>query len=881
MTSKVRQAARFQREAHLLASLNHPNIAAIHALEEANGVRFLVLELVGGETLAERLTSGPLPVDEALPMCQQIAEGLEAAHERGIIHRDLKPANVKVTSEGRVKILDFGLAKVLKVEVSEQELPNSPTLTLAATREGIVLGTPAYMSPEQARGKEVDKRTDIWSFGLLLFEMLTGNGMYAGKSLAETIAAVIHQEPSLDDLPRDTPLRIRELLERCLRKDPRMRLQDMGDARITIDECLSGAAPSVEELLLPTPMPPLWRRLAPWVAIPLVAVLAWSLKPDPPIPEKRVSRFEEPVGEGELLYHFNRHGLALSPDGTKLAYVAKSREEDSKIKIYVKSLDQSKAIPVGEHVGQPFFSPDGKWLGVHWRSEDSSENKLKKYPLEGGAPTTICDCREPLGASWGQDDTIVFACENGTGLRRVSASGGDPEQITEVDREAGERSHRLPHLLPGGKEVLYTVVRYFFITDWSQAQIVVQSLESGQRKVLIEGGSDARYVPTGHLVFAREATLMAVPFDLATLSATGPPVPVLEGVSHAIHTTSAGTETGVAQFAFSDSGSLAYLGGSFYPEMETEVLWVDRDGKEERIDIEPAQYMGVRLSPDGSKMALNTYYKEQDIWIYDFDRRTRARLTTKGANIYPIWSPQGSGLAFTSDRAGPGNVFWKALDMVSEAEHLIPSEYTDTLGSWSPDGSKLAFVRIDRTERWDPGSNKGWDIYTLSVEDRRSVEPLLASQFWEGHPAFSPDGRWLAYNSNESGRSEVYVRPYPGPSPTVMISNKGGHSPAWARRGSKFELFYRSGRNMMAVEITVDGGKLMPGLPVRVFEGRYHDLNPIRGYDVTQDGQRFLMVKTMEREEFETIPNEQYYGDKVSIVLNWFEELKRLMPTEE
>ena len=584
---------RFQREAEVLASLNHPSISIIHGLEEADGVRALVLELVEGSTLAERIAQGPIPVEKALQIALEITQALEAAHEKGIIHRDLKPANVKITSEGTVKVLDFGLAKALETETSNQELANSPTLTLEATREGIVLGTAAYMSPEQARGRELDKRTDIWSFGLVLFEMLTGTGMYAGKSFTETIAAVIHQDPHLEELPNSTPSKIRELLERCLRKDPGLRLRDIGDARITIDECLVEGVTGLEALPPARRSSPIWRQVAPWAAVPVLATLAWLGRADQPTAEKPVSRWEVQASKDERLHSWYRRTLALSPDGTRLAFIANdSGSGTRKTRTLVRELDSWETIPlkIDRLLNQPFFSPDGKWLGGISKVGKGSEEQIKmmKFPLDGGAAVTLCDCNHPTGASWGSDDTIVFACHPLGPLWRVPASGGEPEQVTKLDRENGELSHRLPHLLPEARAVLFTVVRHSAVpVDWSKAQIVVQSLETGERKLLIENGSDARYVPTGHLVFAREGTLMAVPFDLANLARTGSAVPVLEGVTHSVHIGAQNFETGAAQFAFSNSGTLAYVGGPLYAAGQRRVVWVDRSGVVEPTGIEP------------------------------------------------------------------------------------------------------------------------------------------------------------------------------------------------------------------------------------------------------------------------------------------------------
>ena len=870
--------ARFQREAEVLASLNHPHINIVHGLEESGEVRALVLELVEGPTLGERIAAGPVPVEEALRMALEIAQALEEAHEKGIIHRDLKPANVKIAPEGTVKVLDFGLAKALEPQLSEQELAKSPTLTLEATQEGIVLGTAAYMSPEQARGQVVDKRTDIWSFGLVLFEMLTGQGLYAGKSFTETLAAVIHQEPSLDQLPKDTPWKIRELLERCLRKDHKMRLRDMGDARITIQECLAGSPTTLKKELLSPPVQPLWRRLGPWAMVPLLGVVAWSFRSDPPAPEKPVTRFEIPLAEDQVLFHVNRHGLALSPDGTQLAFVSQSWEDDSSRRIQIRSLDQweTTPVPASDKMWQPFFSPDGNWLGFYWAPgprANRSEWTLKKFSVERGAATTICDCPFSFGASWGADD-IFFACKPRGGLWRVSASGGEPEPLTELDQEAGEVSHRLPRVLPDGKTVLFTVLRdEDSAVDWSRAQIAVYSLETGERKSLIEGGSDGRYVPTGHLVFMREATLMAASFDLGDLEVTGPSIPVLEGVSHAIYSGATIWETGVGQFAFSASGSLAYIGGSVAPEPKRELVWVDREGDAEAIGAETLNYLSVRLSPDGSKVALNTRYKSRDIWIYDLVRGARTRDTFSGGlNYYPIWNPDGTAIVFSSDREGVRNLFYKSIDAGGEAKRLLPRQHRQNPSSWHPDGTKLAFVQLE--------PETSGDIWVLSTKGSPSAEAFVQAPSYESHPEFSPDGHWMAYVSDESGREEVYIKPYPGPGRKQTISTNGGSVPTWAKGGK--ELFYRSGDGkMMAVEIGIEGNHLTPGNPEELFDTREYGLNitPIRGYDVSPDGGRFLMTRADQAERHRQI--QEYYGNKVNIVLNWFEELERLVPTED
>ena len=727
------------------------------------------------------------------------------------------------------------------------------------------------MSPEQARGQKVDRRSDIWAFGCVLYELLTGGKSFDGDTVTDILGAIIHTEPHWEALPEETPWAIRRLLQRCLEKDPHQRLHDIADARIEISAVLSETAALAA---LPVPDPgtkSFWRRplspvlIAAGSATLLTLLIVWILSPG------QVSlpglRYEITLGKGELLNHDLRHGVDLSPDGTHLAFASsESVDLSSERKIHVQSLVQWESkitLPEVGLVAQPFFSPDGKWLG-YWRgSKDVSERKLKKFPLEGGPPTTICDCAKPFGASWGPDGTIVFACGESSGLWRVSASGAEPEQITELDREAGEVSHRLPHVLPDGKSVLFTVVKYRTIpVDWTKAQIVIQSLETGERKILQEGGSDGRYVPTGHLVFAREATLMAAPFDLSSLALTGSPVRVLEGVSHVIYTYLSFLETGAAQFAFSTSGSLAYLSGSVWPEFEHQLVWVDRDGHEEPLGLEPAHYSSLRLSPDGSKVALNKMYKNPSIWVYDLTRGTLAPQTFEGFDAFPAWAPDGESFAFLSFLDGQSRVAHRLADSPGKAEflsdHGIPA-------SWSRQGSHLAFLQSS-------------DIWTLSPEDSGSKQRFMQTKFREEYPQFSPDGRWLAYVSDKSGRREVYVQRYPGPGGEIRISTDGGRAPTWAGNGR--ELFYqvKDEGKMMAVEVEISGDQLIPDKPVVLFQGPYTMPNPIRSYDVRPDGQHFLMVRFDEAGS--TLRQREYFGNTVKIVQNWFEELEGLTPTD-
>ena len=849
-TKDPQRLARFEREAKLLASLNHPNIAAIYGLEEAEGVRFLVLELVEGETLAEKVAKGPVPVEEALEVCRQIAEGVEAAHEKGVIHRDLKPANVKVTPEGKVKILDFGLAKAFEDETPVTDISQSPTLTQAMTQAGVILGTAAYMSPEQARGKSVDKRADIWAFGCLLYECLAGQRAFGGETITDVLAAIIHKEPNWEALPEKTVWRVRDLLRRCLQKDPHDRVHEIADVRIEIKLALEEP---FETGMGPVEAP---RARSPWrpaiavvltalVAATLTAIGVWNLIPTAPRPVARMvialSSTEELdfMGESAL----SEGVVAFSPDGTRLVYVANRGNARD---LYLRPMDQleAKHIPGTEGASSPFFSPDGEWIGFF------ADGLMKKVSINGGTPVVVADAPSARGASWGPENTIVFAPATRKGLSLVPATGGTPEVLTSVESEKGEISHRWPQFLPGGRAVLFTMGT---TGRWDDALIVVQSLETGDRRVLVEGGTYARYAPTGHLVYAREGRMMAVPFDLARLEVTGNPVPVVEGV--VLH-----QSNGASNFSFSDRGWLAFIPGGAIQRFRT-LLWVDPRGTVQPLTLPPDTYGHPRLSPDGRRLAV-WMTADPDIWIYDFSGDALNRLTFEGANDNPIWTPDGKRITFSSNRTGSQNLFWKSADGSGAVEQLTASEHVDIASSWSPDGKFLAFS--------ESHPSSGWDIWILPMEGERKPQPFLQSPFDEVAAVFSPDGRWLAYESNESGRFEIYVQSFPGPGGKWQVSTEGGRQPVWARNGK--QLFYRNDSNQtMAVEIVTEP-TFTSRKPRLLLKEQYDTLPiPTAHYDVAADG-RFI---TMERAGL----SDGSARTQIHLVLNWFEELKRLVPT--
>jgi serine/threonine protein kinase/Tol biopolymer transport system component len=838
--------ARFQREAKMLAALNHPNIATIYGLEHSDGTHYLVMELVPGENLAERVKAGPLPIEEALIIAKQIAEALEAAHEKSIIHRDLKPANVKVTPEGKVKVLDFGLAKAFAGDTSTEDIGNSPTLSMAATMQGVILGTAAYMSPEQARGKSVDKRTDIWAFGCVLYELLTGMAAFHGEDVTDILAAVVRAEPAWDRLPPSTPTKIRDLLRRCLQKDANKRARDAGDARIEIEEALAATTNSDASSAAPARGIRALRRRPLVLALgtlllggAVVGLAVWNLKPSPS--PQRVSRLVIDLPPGQQLAGLeNGPAVSLSRDGAYLAYVARQAGTQQ---IYLRPLDslQARPIPGTEGGVSPFFSPDGQWLGIF------AGGKLKKVSISGGAALTLGDAAALRGASWGILGTIIFAPTPTSVLQQMSDAGGVSQPLTRFEK--GETSHRWPEFLPGGKAVLFDPG-----AAASYTQIAVQLIGASERRNLVQGvqgGSNPHYANSGHLVYAQGGNLMAARFDAERLVVTGTPVPVLEGVVQ--------STTGAAQYSFADNGALAYVPGAFQ-RPPNRLVWVSRNGTEQPLAAPPHSYLAPRISPDGLRIAVAFLEQESQVWLYDLSRETLTRFTFEGnANYVAAWTSDGKRIAFSSNKEGPLNVFWQRADGSGGLERLTTSEYTQGPSSWSPDGQLLAFVQI--------APATGSDIWIIRLSDRKP-QPFLQTPFNEGAPRFSPDGRWLAYVSDESGRFEVYVQPYPGPGGKWQISTEGGTEPIWNPNGR--ELFYRSSDKIMAVEITTQPS-FSAGNSKAVVEGPYQPTPAtLTNYDVSHDGQRFLMLKPSEQEAAPT---------QINVVLNWFEELKQKVPT--
>jgi serine/threonine-protein kinase len=830
---------RFQREAQVLASLNHPHIATIHGLEESGVARALVMELVEGPTLAERLAQGPIPVEEVLPIAKQIAEALEYAHEHGIVHRDLKPANIKLTPDGAAKVLDFGLAKAMQDDpASGLDMANSPTLSLAATKAGVILGTAAYMSPEQARGGQVDKRADIWAFGAVAFEMLTGKRLFNEATATDTLAAVLKSELNLEALPAATPRAIRTLLQRCLERDRKRRLRDIGEARITIENLPAADASREEPAAISRASTPFLPWLAAAALLVIALVLGWRLQHQPAASAPPTGWFEIGLAPNEWLEALNNTNavVAVSPDGRRLAYVA---HRAGKVQIELRPLDalQSTTIPHTEDARAIFFSPDGEWIGFR------SGTKMMKVAVAGGSPIEIAPSYW-AGGLWTRENSIYYTPHYSGGLVKVSADGGNPEKLTEPDRKNGELGHFCPEMLPDGKTLLFTAFR----TPVSRAQIEALSLATGQRTVLVEGGTCARYLPTGHLIFMREEGLMAVPFDAERLAVTGAPMRIMED-AYLI------PQEGISILAVSDNGTLVYLPKSALNQ-PNEVLWLDRKGAGKALPLPPSRYEHPRISPDGTRMSITVApLSRQDVWVWDLRRNTMTSVAAGPTSEFnAFWTLDGKRLIYDLEKS-QFTIQVRAADGTGEPTPLMERVFDTIPSSISSDGKYLLFTE-------DSAGTEG-DIWSLALDGSREAKPYVKTPADDTKAVFSPDGQWVAYESGVSGRAEIYVQSFPQPGERFQISTQGGGSPRWSPKGN--EIFYRSGLSMMAVSVETKQG-FRAGKPEELFQGEFDRSFPGTEYDVTADG-HFLMVRT---------PPE-HAPRKLIVVLNWFEELKRQM----
>ncbi len=828
--------ARFIHEAKAASALDHANICTIYDIDETEqGQLFIAMAFYQGETLKAKIARRPFPLEEALAYAIQVADGLSRAHDAGIVHRDVKPANVMITDRGRVKIVDFGLAKV----AGQTQL----------TQAGTTLGTVAYMSPEQARGEVVDARTDIWSLGVVLYEMVTGQTPFRGDYQEAVLYAIQHEEPEpLTGLRTGVPPALEHVVMKCLAKDPAQRYQHVDEVPVdlraleTTPGTVSRVAVSSTRVSNPS-WQARWKQVLPWGLAALMALVAtWALMQPTPETPRAPTHLAIPIPPDQQVSS-SWNTLVLSPDGTLLVYRARRGDIT---RLYLRPLDQfeARALPGTEGAYGPFFSPDGKQVGF------LVGGMLKKVPVTGGVPLKICDTPGYVAsASWGPDNTIVFG-RGPDGVFEVSAAGGTPRILIAPD-STRHQAFRAPQMLPGGKAVLFTVHPRASSGSLEDAQIIVQSLETGQRTVLVEDAAGARYLPTGHLIYRQEGGLMAMPFDLARRQASGAPISILDAGSTA-------PSTYVSSFAVSENGILVYLLG----RDKNTLMLVDREGRATPFAETWVSFQHPRFSPDGRRVvvASKTRAEHRDIWVYDVERGGGTRITHEGDNFAPLWTPDGEGIMFTSSRSGSTyDLHWIPADGSGEAQHLLSRDGYQVPGSWTPEGHLLAFYEGGH----HPTNQR--DILVLSMQD--SVpRPFLTTSFNERAAILSPDSRWLAYTSDESERDEVYVRRYPGAGGKVLISTEGGYEPVWAPGGR--ELFYRNGDTLMVVAVETEPA-ITVGKPRKLFEGSYFRAGANPEYDISPDGKQFVMIR------------EEPGPPQVYVVHNWFDELERLVPTEK
>ena len=833
---------RFEREAKTIASLNHPHICTLFDTGHQDDVDFLVMEYIEGETLAQRLQRGALPIQQVLQFAIEIADALDKAHRKGITHRDLKPGNIMLTKSG-TKLLDFGLAK-LKQEAAPV-IPDSqlPTMKSAVTAEGTILGTLQYMAPEQVEAKEVDARTDIFAFGAVVYEMATGKKAFEGKSSASVMAKIMEAEPpSISSLQPMTPQALDRVVRKCLAKEPDERWQTASDLCGELKWIAEGG--SQTGISASTDSARTWKKYLPWVAAIAVAIVAVAgtalyMRRSTPASTRAV-RFT--VGPPEKIeFSADPSFLSVSPDGSKLAF---STGTPAGFQLWIRALDSptAQALPGTEGAGNPFWSPDSQSVVFF------ANGKLKKIAISGGPAQILTEASSPIvtnastaGGSWSREGVILFT-SIGT-INRVSESGGASSPVTTLDASKSEVGHLWPQFLPDGNHFLFLAYG-----SPGTGGVYVASLDSKERKLILNSATNAVYVLPGYLLFTRQGTLMAQSFDAARLQLMGEAVPVAQGVQTV-------DVVGRSAFTTSDNGVLAYRGGGTAASLT--LVWVNRNGSEQRLNAPTHNYVIPRLSPDGQRVASGIQEAANQIWLYDLSRDALTRLTFEGTNnVDPIWTPDGKWIVFKGNK---NRLFWQPADGSGAAEELISGELgsNNIPGSWSPDGQELALTENRATRK----------IWIMPLKDRK---PRLFddSPLYETAPRFSPDGHWIAYASNESGRYEIYVRPYPGPGGKWQVSTEGGTEPVWNPKGR--ELFYREGQKMMAADYNAQPA-FSAGKPKMLFEGPYVPTPlSIPDYDVSSDGQRFLMLKAAEQAPATA---------QINVVLNWPEELKKKVPT--
>ena len=848
-TDPVRKQ-RFEREAKTISSLNHPHICVLHDIGSQDGIDYLVMECVEGETLAKRLQKGALPLEQVLKYGAQISDALDKAHRSGVVHRDLKPGNIMLTATG-AKLLDFGLAKPAS-PLASSAMPTALTKDSVATEQGTIVGTFQYMSPEQVEGKELDGRSDIFSLGAVLYEMLTGQRAFEGKSQLSVVSAILEKEPDpISTLKPMTPPALDHVVRKCLAKTVDDRWQSAHDLKSELEWISQSSREAVASSVLRRRRQ--FGTLVPIAMLAAIAALAIVLI----LSKRQLSTFPRPLTRfaitlppGEAAPIVTWPALAISPDGMHLVYVAGSGESK---RLYLRSMDRLEVTPLEgtENASSPFFSPDSQWIGFF------ASGKLKKINVRGGFPTTLCDTTpDDRGGSWGSDDTIIFAPGAGTGLMRIGASGGTAQALTSPDRDKRERTHRWPEILPGSKAVVFTIGSMDSIDYYLEAKIAVQSLETGKREILPVQGTFARYDPAGYLLFAQRGGLFAAPFDLKRLQVTGPAVRVLDDVAM-------DASTGAMDFSLSRTGSLSYLpGGWSNPDLV--LAWVDRKGSVVPLPAPARAYLNPHLSPDGKRVAVSDQGSgSRGIWVYDIQRGTMMRLTY-ATDDFPLWTPDGKRIAYMQESNRTFAIKWKPADGSGVEETLFGSQsFVQVPMSWSPDGKFLAFASVGGP------FFSGQRIWILPLEGKHEPREYVKTGSI-GAARFSPDGHWIAHASNESGRSEVYVEPFPGPGGKWQISMEGGNWPVWAPSGR--ELFYLNGSKIMSVDVTIQPSfrsstpRVLADMPLQT-----SSFWPANGeFDVSPDGQHFLFTKAREQN---ALPGE------VRVVLNWDEGLKNLVRT--